>query len=424
MRQTSVVMRRLLLAAGLVVAGLTGCSSTGFGQNALLPPGFQRGTRGTMDGFVFVPSRARGASGVRQAATGTAIPHAVITVYRIVGGGAPNELLLTTQADAEGFYRAAGMPLNVLLLVVATDPFSLPGQAAHTVSGVISFDVAEDRTRNLNPASTIAARVIENQGTGQPVSSQQVTALETEAEGLLTDPYGPDVTTDEEALAAAAGELEPTSSGSLYIHVYSNPAVAATVKVNGATVGTVTTLLPNSEPGANLVELEPVAVGQVNVQLSAAGFMTDNFVVDILAGQENTAQRVLVPLPAGANKPPTIVDQRTLPSRLGFSGGEIAIQAIVVDSEGDATTVSAQVVPSIPSSAARTSEGWTVPLTLGENHLYSGTLTVPGNPNTANATYVVTISAQDAGHTATPTQSILTFQVAGTNPPPDPPTSG
>ncbi|MBI5831451.1 MAG: hypothetical protein HZB16_03965 [Armatimonadetes bacterium] len=389
-----------------------------------------------MDGFVFVPSRSR------QAASGSAIPNAIINVYRIVGGGQPNQLLVTTQADADGFYRAAGLPLDTLLLVEAIDPFAIPGQPQHKVTAVISFQVAEERTRNVNEASTVAsfqvaeertrnvneastvaAGIVLSQGTGNPVSDQQVSALEALAEAQLGRPDAPDVTTDPTALAQLVANLDAQSFGSFEVYIYSSPVATATVKVNGATVGSTTTGLPGSAPAENEVHLPSVVRGQVNVTIEAPGFRVDNFVVDINPNQANSAQRVLVPLPtAGQNKPPTIVDQRTVPTRLSFAGGELVIQAIVVDSESDPVTVVAEVAPSQALGRTSTTEGgWTVPLVLGENHIYSGSVTVPGNASTANATYVVTLSAHDAAHVEAPTQAIMTFQVAGTNPPPDVP---
>lgn len=200
-KTSGAVMRRLLLVAGLVMAGLSGCSSTGFDTNALAPPGFARGTRGTMDGFVFVPSRGR------QAATGVSIPNAIINVYRIVGGGQPNVLLASTQADAEGFYRVEGMPLNTLLLVEAIDPFVIPGQPQRKVTGVISFQVAEERTRNLNEASTVAAAIVAASDMDDPLSDQQVSELEALAEERLNLPGAPDVTADPDALADLARTL-------------------------------------------------------------------------------------------------------------------------------------------------------------------------------------------------------------------------
>ncbi len=388
-RLTSVVAATLLVA-GLAVFGLTGCGSSSSGSN-LVPAGFQRGTRGAMDGFVFVPSRAN-----------TAIPNARVMVYEVVGNGQPDRLIAQTQANNEGFYRVDNQPLNKLIRIEAVDPFQLPDQPQRKVSGVLSFAEAEARTRNLNPPSTLAAAIVGVQGTTAPLSDSQVSGLETAAEERLSQPGAPDITADPNALTKLAQEMASTTFGTADVFVFSEPTVQATVLVNGVAAGKTTTLKPGSTAGANSVHLSDLAAGLATITVTAPGFVDDQFTVQITAGQNASVQRTLHV--AGA---PRIIDQRAVPERLPSTGGEVTLQAIVYSEAGEKLNVVAEVT--LPG----TTTVRTVNLSAVDKYLYVGKMTAAANTSSVNATYTVKIKASPAARPLEVAQSVSSFQVGG-----------
>ncbi len=401
-----------LFAATLVAVPMlslvAGCGSSNFRDHALVPPGFARGTRGAMDGFVFVLARQV------RAADGTAIPNATVKVYEVRGKGQPNVLLQTTQTDAEGFYRLSGQPLGKLLQIEAVDPFQLPERKYRRVAGVISFSVAEDRTRNLNPASTLAAAIVGVKGQNEPLSDEQVSDLEAISEARLAQPGAPDITADPEALLQLATEMANAQYGTADVFVYAKAATKVAVFVNSARVGTVDALPSGSTAQTNFIHLTKLARGLVTVRLEAAGYQADEFTLAIEPGQNALATRTLVPVPEpGENSAPVIVDKRAVPDRLPSSGGRVVVQALVYDPDGDAIDVCAVIILPAPMPGADRPAPITVDMTRVGDHLFVGNFDAPANAHQGNDTYSVCIEARDAQHKDAPTKAHFSFQVAG-----------
>jgi hypothetical protein len=410
------------LALGATVAALVavlGCNSTGFNTNPLAGVGFTSGARGAMDGFVFVPSRH---AGVKQTASGNTIPNATIQIYQL-DGSSPVQLVPppTIQADATGYYTVSNLPLDVPLEVVAIDPFELPGEIHRTVKAVISFTSKNDnKTRDLNDASTVVAAMMQSMGLTTPLSDQQISTLESAADAYLAANPNLDVTGSATDLAGAATQVAKTSFGSLDIVVYSNPVVAATVTYNGETFALTTALPGDTTAGGNLLTLSNLPEGQVDIAITASGFQEDDFTATVTANQTTVTQQTLLLVgQAGVPQPPVIVDEQASPQFLPFNGGQMTIMADATSPEGDALTVTATLTPSDDTATLG-------PLTLTNTSgaVYSGTIAVPGNPSIVARTYTVVISVVDpAVNPNSPVQDVLTFQVAGVDSPPATPTT-
>jgi hypothetical protein len=411
------VRRAALITAAAGLLALLGCSSSGFSSNPLASVGFSRGTAGLMDGFVFVPSRA----GFKQTASGNTLPDAIITVYQLNGAAAPT-LLFTSQADDTGHYSVAGMPLDVPLLIKATVPFSnVPGQTQNSLEAIVSFSSTEDnKTRNINNVSTVAADACVDNNAADPLSDAQVTALETVAQQLLNQNPNIDPTTNAAGLAALAASEQQEAFGSYNLAIFSTPPVAATVLINGAQAGTINTLTPGSAASSNVQQFTSIPSGDADIEIDAPGFQPAIFTITIVGGQTTNDQRTLVSAPvAGQSFPPVIVDERVTPPSLPFEGGTVSVQAILQDPQNHAITASATAV--VLSTTGRQTLS---PITLAPigNNVYSGNLTAPGNPTVVPVTYEVTISASTTQN-PTPVTAVVDFQVAGTNPPPPAPTT-
>ncbi len=347
--------RGALVMALLSLCGTLGCGASSGGSDSLA--GATR-TVASMDGFVFVPSRSR------QTATGdTSIPHAQIRVFLLprLPGSVP---IQETQADANGFYSIdftsnPELVLNRGLLVEATDPFD-PNRV---LRGVISFqDEHDDKNRNLTPTSTIAAAMVQNEDWNEPLSDSQISALENLADGVLTG-LGPNVdpTTDPAALQAAAANAAAHGVGRFELTVFSDPTVTANVKLNGFNAGLVPTAVPatsatrqNPTVSGNTLTIARVFIGTTRVAISAPGFITDEFTVDILGGETTALERTLVQAPPpGQNLPPVVIQSRITPQTLPFQGGQVQTYAQVRDPEGDDVLGTVEVTRTVDESASQ-----------------------------------------------------------------------
>lgn len=413
--------RGALLVALLSLGGTLGCGASSGGSDSLA--GTTR-TTASMDGFVFVPSRSR------QVASGdTSIPHALIRVFLLprMPGDSP---IFTTQADATGFYRIdftndPDQVLNKGLVVLATDPFD----PARTLRAVISFQDATDvKNRNLTPTSTIAAAIVENEGYTEPLSDSQITQLETLADDVFADlDPDQDPTTDDTILQNAATTAAANGFGRFEISVFSDPTVTANVILNGFNSGLVPTALPetsttrqNPTVSGNTLTIARAIVGTTRVQLTAPGFLTDEFTVDIIGGQTTTVERTLVQQPPpGQNLPPVVISSRITPQTLPFQGGQVQLYAQVQDPEGDAITGTFSILRTI-DAAGNTAVFLNGDLAQNQQD-FAALVSVPGNPNTFNQTYTATLSFTD-GTDRPVVRRVRQFQVSGLEAPPTPPT--
>ncbi|MCC7494533.1 MAG: hypothetical protein IT204_19400 [Fimbriimonadaceae bacterium] len=404
----------LLLAAGALSVG---CSANGGGSDGLI--GEPSRSASAMDGFVFVPSRGR------QTATGdTSIPHALIRVFVLprTPGDTP---VATTQADARGFYRLDGLPINVPLLVVATDPFD----SNRVLRGAISFGAAgEEKQRNITPTSTVAASILENRGTDQPVTDSQVAALEQIADAKLDELDDEvDITTDEEALAAIVEDAADESFGTVVVSVFSDPVTRAALLFNGVEQARVNTALPPEDftgdadravtVSGNTVTLTDVPIGTAELRVVAGGFEPDFEEIDVQGGATSELDLTLLPSPvAGADRPPVILQARVLPQTLPFQGGTVAVQAQVRDPEGEAVEGLARVALSTPNGDEEFDD---FDMTAAGDW-FSANVTVPGNPHSYAQVYLVRLEFVSAGVTE-PTRRLLQFSVSNIDGPPNPP---
>ncbi len=413
----------VLAAAALMLT--IGCGATsGTGTEGLAQAVSRQ--RGAMDGFVFVPSRAVG----RQTVQGFSIPFAKIEVFVMPRkpGDAP---IRVTQAGYNGdpinprfdFYKIDDLEINLPLVIVATDPFN----PQRVLSAAISFEEQSDKkTKDITPTTTVAAKVLEKKGTDKPVSDAQVAALEAVAEKKIAAlPPDVDVTLETEENEAEVADLveeaEAESFGDLIVHVFSDPVAAATIFLNGGNVGTVTTALPGTVGAtANTLELEDLPIGTANVRITAPKFLTDETTTDIVGGEEAELDRTLALAPVvGQNLPVAIISARMRPSTLPFQGGTTQIEAVVRDPENG--TVTGQAVVRKPTATGTGgSEVFAQPTLTRSGETFTGSVTVPGNPNSFNQSYVVELAFTD-GNNRPVVRKVITFQVSGVAQPPQPP---
>ena len=404
-------LRRVVwgLAALPLVASL-GCSGVGLSRDPLGQSPATRAGKGVADGFVFVPSRqvatrqvATRQAATRQAATGKTIPFAKIRIHSLGANGAKT-LIATTQCDADGHYRLDGLPLDAPLYIEAEDPFVIPGVPPRKLSAVVSFtDATQEKKRDLTPATTLAAAIVTQQAKPKALSDSQLTALETRAEAELDRPDAPDVTTEPEALHELAGDLVTEVEGDLWVKVLSDPVATATVFLNGARVGTVPSALPANAGTATELEIEEVALGTVQLRVSAPGFLDQELAVRVARpeGERVTVQLVRESV---TNKAPQITTVSVKPGWVPATGGAVTIEAIVTDAENDPLTVRAEI--------AGGGEQTTVPLTAVGNARYTGTFSAPANGGNVAIGYDVAVRATDPTH-PTPVTRLASFQVAG-----------
>lgn len=417
-----IASRRVALLAALAgLVFLLGCGSNGLGTDSLVPSATRAVS--AMDGFVFVPSRSR------QTATGNTIPHALIAVY--VLPRTPDSVPIATgQADETGFYRIEGLQIHVPLLVVATDPFSLPGQPVRQLTGLLSFGAeGEERRRNLTDTSTLAANIAEQRGITQPVTDAQVAQLEALAEQRLSDPAhaGQDVTADRDLLDQLTVELATESFGAIDVRVTSRPQTEARIYLNGGLAGRIRTgpvdaVVTRQAEGE--LHIDDVIVGQAVVRIEARGFLTDEVIVDVVGNQTVLVERQLVPEPTGDNPLPVIQSVRVQPDVLPFQGGTVSLQAVARDPLGEALTARAVIIRGGAAPVGRQAGLFaTIDLTAGANNTYTGEVTVPGNPEIFNQAYLVQFEVTD-GPDRPVVRRVKTFSVAAVNVPPQPPAGG
>lgn len=404
MGRTKVLARCAAWRRGLGLLALTllvGCSGVNLKTDPLAGGGFTSGTRGVADGFVFVPSR--------QVVSGSILPLAKIRVYRLDASG--KVLVATGQADAEGHYRIAGLPLNVSLIIEGTDAFPLPGQPARRVSGLVSFsENSTEKQRDLSPATTVVAAMVQAENSWKPCSDSQVEAMEAAAEQALEVAGLPDVTRfdDNDSQAALLSVVQTVTAevmADLVVVVQSAPATTATVKINGLAAGTVAT----GAPGLTLTKLP---IGSVVVRAEATGFDADETRVTLTAGAPVQVTLTLTKTAAPgtpANAKPVIVagSVRVTPATLTAAGGRAKLEATVQDTENDPLTVTAVVTGG--AGARRRDQQ----LTLNKlaNGLYRAEFDVQANTGTIAQSYDVTVSASDGRH-ETPTRAFTGFSVA------------
>ncbi len=414
------VARRVATAALLVVALTSlGCGAKSGGSTSLSAAASRTAT---MDGFVFVPSRARS----RQTATGSvSIPFAIVRVYSMPYT-AGQAALRQTQAGYDAttgrydYYRLDNLPLHVPLLLTATDPFD----AKRVLQAVISFESLDQiKRRDVTPVSTVAAAVAQQNNVDKPLTDAQVQALELVADEVLGQQLDTiDVTTDPEALAAVANTAAAESFGTVVVRVYSNPPTVATIYLNEDDIGTVTTALPPArQTGAiNELTITNVPIGVVVVEAMATGFLDALKQANVLAGQTTTVEITLRTEPtAEANQPPNIVAAQATPALVPFQGGTVTVSATIRDADSPVLVAVADVTRAADSPPGAVEEVTQLTLTRSGDS-FTGSFQVPGNSKTTPASYQVELVViDDAGNEA---YQVLSFQVLGVQGPPTPPT--
>lgn len=414
------VARRAAMAALLILALTSlGCGAKSGGATSLSPAASRTAT---MDGFVFVPSRARS----RQTATGSvSIPFAIIRVYLMpyTTGQAP---LRQTQAGFDAttgrydYYRLDNLPLHVPLLLTATDPFD----PKRVLQAVISFESLEQiKRRDVTPVSTVAAAVAQQNNLDKPLTDAQVQALELVADEVLGQQLDTvDVTIDPEALAAVANTAAAESFGTVVVRVFSNPVAVATIYLNEDDVGMVTTALPPARQSgaANELTIANVPIGVVVVEAMAPGFQDALKQANVLAGKTTMVDIVLRTEPtAEANQPPTIVSAQASPALVPFQGGTVTVAATIRDPDSPVLVAVADVTRAVDNPPGAVEEVTTLTLSRSGDS-FTGSFEVPGNSKTTPASYQVElVVVDDYGNEA---YQVLSFQVLGVQGPPTTPT--
>lgn len=398
---------------GLLAMVVAGCSSDSVLNVSRFEAAFRRHGRGACDGFVFVPTR--------QAVGGQTIPHATIRIIPIPVS--ENQPVAEGQADANGFYRFERFKLNQPYVVIATEPWT----GGRELQALVSFNsVNEDQRKNLTDITTIAARVYELSGSTEPVTLDQVEALEQICEEVIErrgDAAG--ITISNDIRDSIAQEALEDSFGALRLTISSEPIVTAEVALNGVVVGQVETAPAASRTEAGLLELEQVLVGTAQVTITAPGFLPDTFEVTVEANETVSVGRQLVPVPGEqSNLPPVVRAATAHPDPVPFEGGQVEILAEVVDPEADGLTVRATVTTPTGGSAQ-------LDMPRLEDDYFVAELPVPGNAEITNQVYHVLIEAVDepfelpvdgeATGPGRPTLYSFQFSVSGVDPPPPKP---